>query len=41
MENIEAQGTMILINLKMNGKYITIKTIDCSNPKTVKEVPER
>ena len=27
--------------LKMNGKYTTIKTIDCSNPKTVKEVPER
>ena len=30
-----------MTNLKMNGKYTTIKTIDCSNPKTVKEVPER
>ena len=43
VENIAAKGQwwILMTNLKMNGKYTTIKTIGCSNPKTVKEVPER
>ena len=43
VEDIAAKGTMVDIDdqFKMIGKYTTIKTIDCSNPKTVKEVPER
>ena len=30
-----------MTNLKMKKLKIPEKTIDCSNPKTVKEVPER